>query len=503
MHRPMTTGLLLAIAAAAVAVGAHGGLPHDLSSVANDALARYSVPGLAVAVLRGGGVVSLQGYGEALVGSHHPVTPDTIFNVGSISKTLAAWGVMRLVEQGRIDLDRPADTYLKQWHLPASTFDNREVTIRRLLSHTSGISTPDYSGSDPVDPAVPTEATLSGAAGAAPVSVVAHPGDAFSYSGANFMILQLVIEDVSGRGFKEFMEAEVFRPMAMSHSVYGLPVVPPAALATPHTVFAAPLAFLRYNALAAAALTTSLRDLAAFAAANMNGPHGEPPGRGVLKPSTVAMMHTSVVQVSTQDLYGLDPGYGLGYTVRPRQFGGHTGVGHGGSNRGWESLLQVVPDTGDGIVLMTNGANGGAVIASMLCAWRQQAGGSTPPGECPLIDVRAALIADYVRGGVDAAVAKYRALRRDAAQKYDFAASQLNSLGYELLRRGDVAGAVHIFELNVEQFPDDWNTHDSLGEACERQGDQPRAREQYRRSLALNPGNEHARSRLASPDTPR
>ena len=104
------------------------------------------------------------------------MTPTTGFNVGSISKTIAAWGVMTLVEQGRIDLDAPVATYLTRWSLPESGFDEDGVTMRRLLSHTAGLSLHGYPGWGP-DELLPTlEESLSGNTNGAGAVGVIEPG---------------------------------------------------------------------------------------------------------------------------------------------------------------------------------------------------------------------------------------------------------------------------------------------------------------------------------------
>jgi hypothetical protein len=200
-------------------------------------------------------------------------------------------------------------------------------------------------------------------------------------------------------------------------------------------------------------------------------------------------------QWADRDPFGPEPQYGFGYTVRPVQFVGKVGIGHGGSNRGWESFYQIVPSTGDGIVIMTNSSNGGAFIASLLCSWRRWGAGNTQV-ECPNIDIRAVLYGTYRSKGVKEAIARYRELRRNAPDKYDFNVLQLNSMGYELLRNGDTKSAVEIFRLNVEQFPMDANVYDSLGEAYLKQGEKALAVENYKKSLDLNPQNENARDVL-------
>ena len=281
--------------------------------------------------------------------------------------------------------------------------------------------------------------------------------------------------------------------------MFGLPPDFAQFMALPYGPLGEALPRLRYNELAAAGLTTTLRDLAAFAAAGLNGPHGVPRGRGVLQPRTIALMQTPQPHTrwADRDPYGPNPQYGLGYTVRPDQFAGAVGVGHGGSNSGWESLLQIIPATGDGIVLMTNSSSGSAVISKVLCLWRKWAGNRSTAA-CPTIEISAAVSGVYLHQGVRAALDRYRELRRGQPDKYDFSVNELNSLAYAILRRGDTAAAVEIFKLNAEQFPRDWNVYDSLGEALLKAGDKPQAIESYRKSLELKPQNGNARDVLKS-----
>ena len=137
------------LAAAVVEVSAQAPVPF-LARVDADAaglLEKYAEPGLAVAFIDGC-QANIRYFGVANREQRTPVRPDTVFNLGSISKTLTAWTVTTLVEAGRIKLDDPVDTYLKRWHLPESTFDRHAVTVRRLLNHTAGISIPSVSGVD-------------------------------------------------------------------------------------------------------------------------------------------------------------------------------------------------------------------------------------------------------------------------------------------------------------------------------------------------------------------
>lgn len=463
-------------------------------------LEQYSVPGAAVALIRKGDVVWTKGFGFADLAARIPVSTETEFNVGSLSKTPTAWAIMQLVDEHKLTLNAPVDTYLRRWHLPQSSFDNSEVTIGRLLSHTSGISEHDYHGWDPTAPLPPIEDSLAGKTGTGSVHVVYAPGSAYHYSGANYEILALAIEDLSGQPFSAYMESEIFRPLHMLHTNYGLPRDFAKSMATPYDALEKPLPVLRYNELAAAGLTTNIHDLAIFAAAGLKSNTGAQPGRGLVKPQTMGEMQSPKPNTkwADEDPYGPNPQYGYGYTVRPQQFAGETGVGHGGSNSGWESMVQIIPSTGDGIVIMTNSSNGSAAIAAILCDWRQWAASRDEHVLCPAIDVQIPLLRAYRSGGTAEMISLYRRLWQNETAKYDFSSNELNSLGYQVMRMGDLAGAVEIFKLNVEQFPKEWNVYDSLGEAYLKFGNKAEAITNYKKSLELNPGNDNGRGVLKS-----
>src|SRR5918999_5561570 len=162
-----------------------------LDDVVSDALRRHSVPGASVAVVRSGRVAWARGYGVANATRRTAVTANTVFQVASVSKPVAAMGALRLVEQGRLELDRP----LTMWRLPPSEHDPRAVTLRRLLSHTAGVSVHGYPGHEPARPLPSTAASLAGdSAGAGAVRLEGDPGAGYWYSGGGYTVAQLAIE---------------------------------------------------------------------------------------------------------------------------------------------------------------------------------------------------------------------------------------------------------------------------------------------------------------------
>lgn len=299
---------------------------------------------------------------EEYVSRGAPVNRDTRFQVASLSKWATAWGVMTLVEQGKLDLDAPVSRYLTRWKLPPSRFDNNKVTVRRLLSHTAGLTDGlGYGGFKPGAPVQSLEASLTRAADASPgrdgrVRVGQEPGK-FAYSGGGYSLLQLIIEEVSGRPFNTYMTETVFAPLGMTRSSYVLEDAPDN-VAPFFDVDGSPAIHYRFTALAAASLYTSAADMARLIAAHRPGPNGEPPGRGVLKPETLVAMRRPEARQYGADIWGLGT-----ILYAPNNRGGFI-IGHDGNNEpAINTAVRLDPDTGDGIVILETGNK---VLATQL-----------------------------------------------------------------------------------------------------------------------------------------
>jgi CubicO group peptidase (beta-lactamase class C family) len=332
-------------------------------------LEAHRVPGAAVALVEGGRVAWTRGYGRADVARRVPVTPDVVFQVASISKPVAAWGVMRLVEEGKLELDAPVSRYLTRWELPPSEFDASGVTVRRLLSHTAGLSLGGYPGMPPAPDALPgLEESLSGTTnGAGDVRLVLEPGRRWQYSGGGYTLLQLLVEEVTGESFAAYLQREVLDRLGMERSAYEWRPELRAVTALGYAPAGRPLPNHLFTEQAAAGLYTTAESLAGFVAAGLAGPNGERHGRGVLRPETVALMYSPAP--ASRNGFGH---YGLGYIVETLP-GGERMVGHSGANRGWRSRFAALPQHGAGIVLLTNSDSGGALFQPVLCAWLRDA----------------------------------------------------------------------------------------------------------------------------------
>lgn len=283
-----------------------------------------------------------------------PIAADTLYQVASLSKWISAWGVMKLVETGRIELDAPVSRYLTRWSLPPSEFDTDGVTVRRLLSHTAGLT--DGLGYDGFPEGVEVEsleASLTHAADAGRdrdgrTRVGLAPGSEWRYSGGGYTLLQLLIEEVTDRPFADYMRTDILAPLGMANSTFAPdPATPIAAFYDQAGTVLPPR---RYTALAAASLYTSVEDIARFVAAHVPGPAGEPVGRNVLSPETVALMREPA---AFQFGFAI---WGLGTILYAPNGQGDFVIGHDGSNvPAINTAARLDPATGDAIIVFASG----------------------------------------------------------------------------------------------------------------------------------------------------
>lgn len=315
------------------------------AAAADQMIARESRGNAAFALIEDGRVVH-----ERFTSIGAPVDRDTLFQVASLSKWITALGVMTLVERGQVDLDAPVDSYLKRWRLPESDFDNRQVTVRRLLSHTAGLTDDlGYGGFAPGQPVQSLPESLTRAADASPgrdgrVRVGAQPGAAWRYSGGGYALLQLMIEDVTGEPFDSYMRRAVMTPLGMTRSTF---VTPEAGVAEFYDTDGKPAVHYRFAAPSAAGLYTSVADLSRLIAAHQ----GPAAGRGALKPATLAQMRAPHARQYGADIWG------LGVILYAPNNAGSFIVGHDGNNEpAINTAARFDPASGDGVVVLETGA---------------------------------------------------------------------------------------------------------------------------------------------------
>lgn len=349
--------------AATPGIGAWSEFTTFLDSRVPSLMARYDVPGAAVGVVSSGQVVWSGVYGDAELDPSRPTRQDTLFRAESISKPVTAWGVLRLVDTGLVKLDAPVAQYLPAGTLP--DLDATGATVRQLLSHTAGMPL----GTIGVRYA-PQEARPSLLEDLQTEARVDHPpGEAFAYSNVGYNLLELMVEHVTGRDFSEYMDKEVLNPLGMDASTYSWPESRSHLLATGHLLSGVPVLPYVYPTRASGGLHTTVNDVARFVAAG-SAQHQQ--SNPVLTAASIDLAHTS--QVDALGIYdAVADGYALGHFFEEIA-DGRTAVWHGGQGTGWMTHFHLLPDTGDGIVILTNSQRAWPLIGAVLKDWANWTG---------------------------------------------------------------------------------------------------------------------------------
>ena len=329
-----------------------------------DRMAHYHIPGLSLACIHNGTVEWTQTFGVARVGSE-PVTRETLFQAGSISKSLTAVAVLRLADQGKLNLDTDVSEYLKTWKLPTNKFtEQKKVTLRELLSHTAGATVHGFEGYS-AGQTVPTLIqVLNGEkpANSAPVTIDFVPGTNFRYAGGGYVIVQQILADMIGEPFPELMQELVLQPFHMVHSTFQQPI--PEKLgslaATPYNkdgnaIEGGPHT---YPEMAAAGLWTTASDLALFALGIQDALAGKPS----------AILSTATAQELLQPIR---QAYALGLLISGD--GANRYFWHPGVDAGFVAFFFAF-EKGDGVVLMTNGQNSKTLMLEVIYALAKEYG---------------------------------------------------------------------------------------------------------------------------------
>lgn len=351
----------------------------QLDAVVEKALRQHNVPGAAIAVVKNGEMSWTTGYGLAT--EETAVTTDTVFEAASVSKTVTAWGIMKLAEDGLVDLDAPVEQYLTRWHLPPSEFDHNLVTLRRILSHTAGLSQGGDPGMEPGE-AVPT--LVDALNGAVPSMGALHvafpPGENYIYSSIGYALLELVIEEVTGEPFVVYMQREILDPLGMVHSSFDMTPEMRLQRAVGHDWHNNELPEYQFATLGMGGLRTTAPDLALLIAATMPGSQGEPIGRNVLSPESIAETFLPVVYAHESES-GVSAG--IGYDELVLADGRLLGAHKGGDQRGYHAMIVTAPEAGDGIAILTNSDRATkGFIYDVACAWSANVIGNPMQGGC-------------------------------------------------------------------------------------------------------------------------
>jgi CubicO group peptidase (beta-lactamase class C family) len=354
-----------------------------------DRMQFYKTPGVSIAVINNGRIEWARGYGMRDARSREPVTPETIFQAGSISKPITATVVLRLVQQGKLNLDEDVNRKLVSWKVPENEFTKEQkVTLRRILSHSAGL-TNHAAGNYTSGAALPTLLQiLDGVkpANTAPIRVDFVPGSRWRYSGGGYGILQQLIIEVGGKPFPQITQEIIFDPLKMKHSTFeqSLPEKFRKTAAVGHNRAGEkiPGNWITFPEMAAAGMWSTPSDLARFALELQKSKAGK--SNKILTIKMTDQMLTRQIE-----------NWGLGIVVE-----GETGsarFSHGGDTEGYKCLMVMYQNTGQGAVIMSNSDRGERIISELLRSIAREYGWNDyQPKEKTIAKIDPKVYADYI-----------------------------------------------------------------------------------------------------------
>lgn len=302
-------------------------LESTVDALANAAMQQQGLPGMTISLAKNGTILYVKAYGVSNVAAHLATQTNTIFEIGSITKQFTAALIMKLQEQGKLQVDDPLDAYLPQYNFPLA------ITLRRLLTHTSGLA--DYT----TFPAYPgwaangvSEATLLTAVSQAPL--LFQPGTQWSYSNSNYFALGAVIEKITGQSYEANLDQYIIQPLGLTSTYYSLPPSSQSAIGytTSTTGLVPALVADRSAPFAAGALSSNVYDLVAWDGALISGK--------VVSPASFKEM-TTPIPFTVGDGSG---SYGFGLVLGA--FNGRPTISHDGEISGFTADTEVILDSG-------------------------------------------------------------------------------------------------------------------------------------------------------------
>lgn len=318
----------------------------------------HNVPGLSMALVEDGKIKWAKGYGIANEKTGLMVDENTIFQAGSISKPLAALAALKLAQEGKLDLDQDVNDYLEGWQIPDNEYTGEEkVTLRRLLTHTAGMTVHGFPGYMQSDTFPTIIQVLNGEGNTAKIFVATKPGSMWRYSGGGYTVMEKVVEDVSGLPLELYMKENILQAMGMEHSTYEQPLGEDAfANASAAYDYQGKIIeglWHNYPEQAAAGLWTTPSDLAMYCIEIQE----------ILKGKEDAVLSRESVEgmlTKHKNDWGLGPS--LKWDEDSLIFE------HGGKNAGFTNNMMAFANRGEALIVMTNADNGNKLIGEIIRA---------------------------------------------------------------------------------------------------------------------------------------
>jgi len=323
-----------------------------------DRMKFYKVPSVSIAVVNNGKIIWSKAYGKREVASVSPADVNTIYQTASISKSINAFAVLKLVQEGKISLEKDIREYLTTWELPNNKFStSRKITLANLLSHTSGLGTGGFFGYKITDTIPSLNQILSGTkpANSDPVQSINFPGAEYFYSGGGTTLIRKILEDRFKTNYASLIQTNVLTPLNMKRSTYNQPLQKAEhnfASGYVGDVQVIDGGYHVFPELAPDGLWSNANDIAKFILSIQKSLKGE---NALLQKQTALQMFSKVIPTSN---------YTLGFVVEDKD--GEKYFSHRGANYGYRSVFYGSMKTGKGIVVLTNSENGEMLINEIV-----------------------------------------------------------------------------------------------------------------------------------------
>lgn len=414
----------------------------EIEALAQSIIHGFGVAGMAIGIVKDG-KMHAQGFGVKDIRTGEPVTADSLFHLASISKTFVATAVMQLVEQGKLSLDGPLVNYLPDFVLNDERF--RQITVRQMLNHTSGMPDTDDYGWD--QPEYDDAALERYAQSLAKEKLIATPGAAFSYSNIAYEVLGLLIARTAGQSFESYIAEHLLHPLGMLSSTFLKTEVLREHATTPHFVLPPTIVSPEYPYNRAHApsstLHSSARELCRWALMNLN--RGKLDGNRVLPTSSFDQLWHPHCPTDPDH-----PGEFVGLSWFIQDYRGHRMIRHDGEDVGFQTDLVLLPEQGLAVTVLTNTIPG--PVNAMTHAVLDLLLGIEPAfPKPPVLLSLGGILAEH---GVQAAAQEYSRLQRTQADHYDFGPDQFLDIGYTLLEVRRYEEGSRVVKLGIQLFPD-------------------------------------------------
>jgi CubicO group peptidase (beta-lactamase class C family) len=444
-------------------------------------MAFYNVNAVSIAVIKDYKMEWIKAYGYTDVSEKKSATTETLFQAASISKSINSLGILKLVEEGKLELDNDINNYLKIWKFPYDSISKgKKISIANLLNHTAGLSVGGFGGYEKGKQLPTTIETLDGLkpSNSNAVRSIFEPGLKFQYSGGGITISQLILENTTGEKYEDYMMKNVLTQLGMSNSSFNQPPAKEIEniLATGYNNGKEVEGkYHIYPEKAAAGLWTNPTDLAKY----------------IIETQLSLLGKSNKILSKEMSAKRLENNFG----VFLNDFKGAKYFGHSGGNEGFVCHYVGSLENGNGLVVMTNGRNI-KLIEEIVCNIASTNNWKNYPLE-PQKESISLTIRKECKKNIDKGIDLYKKLKKNKSNEYNFSnESELNQLGYEFLGDKKIDSAIKIFSLNINEFPNSANVYDSRGEAYFNKKEYLLSKSDYLKVIELESSNQNAKEML-------